>query len=93
MTVQNAIASGLDVKSFAESVVPTGSKIAFICRNDIDESAYINNQMIEVALTNGTALSAIRYRGGGYQQQNGSAFTTAYDFRAAVGDTYTIFYQ
>ena len=91
ITAGQSYTNASDIKSWIDSELPPGTTFATIMIDNIDKSAWANNQMVQVNYLDSSAFNYIRHRNGAYG--NGTTFSGSYDLVASIGESYTIFYQ
>ena len=96
-TVQTAITLGVGFKDLIDNNLPSGVTFAVILNNNLDNTSYINNQLVfgTYDTVNNTNNAFGRYRDGSYSYTSGTfnVWSNTYALTASVGDTYTIIYQ
>ena len=86
-----AITNALELKTWCESVMPSGATSAFFMRDNLDTSGFENNAIGWVVYINGAFIHYGRYRNGAWQSQ--AYFIVGYDAIINQGDNFTIAYQ
>ena len=97
ITITSAVSLGSEFADIIEANVPSGTTWVAIMLDSVDESSFINNQLIigiwHSSATNGNN-TIVRYRNNEYVNVAGSnAFTSGYALTASQNDKYMIMYK